>query len=302
MNIIIFTIIEYLKLLRIKQWYKNLVIFLPLFFVGQLLSIGSVENILIGFIALCLVSSANYIINDITDKKSDRAHPEKKTRPIASGAIPVIPAGILALILLAISILIALPFGLFFVSSIMALFLFTLAYSFFLKNEPILDIVMIAINFVIRAVSGVFIINVLISPWLIICPFFIAIFLAVGKRDADLKFLDKEALNHKKVLKFYNQTTTNGLMIIATTCLLMAYSLYAFSKSYLLLLTLPFAVYALFRYYSLVNEGAYIARHPENVYQDWRLTLALSLWTVLLFVIFYLLPNSEYLQTAASHF
>jgi 4-hydroxybenzoate polyprenyltransferase len=282
-------ITEYLRLIRIQQWYKNLVIFLPLFFVGELLKVAILGQVLIGFVALCLVSSSNYIINDIIDAKKDRLHPEKKYRPIASGKVSMWEGGILAFITLALALLIAYPYGIFFLSCVIFLFILTFLYSIYLKNEPVLDVIIIAMNFVVRAVSGAFIIHVIVSPWLILCPFFLALFLAVGKRDADLKVLRSNASKHKEVLKFYDPKTTNGLMIISTTCLIIAYSLYAFSRTELLLLTLPFAIYTIYRYYSLVNSGSKIARHPELAYKDWRIVIAILLWAIMIFVIFYCL-------------
>jgi len=282
-------IIEYLKLVRVHQWYKNLVIFLPLFFVGELLEISMLGKICIGLIALCLISSVNYIVNDIIDIKRDRAHPEKSSRPLAAKKITIPEAVLLAIILLALSIYIAYTLSTLFLISVIFLFMLTLLYSLWLKNETILDVIIIAVNFVVRAVSGAFIIHVTISPWLIVCPFFLAIFLAVGKRDADLKFMKKDATKHKEVLKYYDLQTTNALMVISTTCLIIAYSLYAFSKTSLLLLTLPFAIYTIFRYYTMVNQGSEIARHPEKFYKDYRMVLGILLWIIITFIIFYMI-------------
>lgn len=280
-------LIQYLKLARIPQWYKNLVIFLPIFFTGNIFNIQIIEMTLLGFLSLSFISSANYIINDIIDIKKDKVHPEKKKRPLAAGKVKIFEAIILALIFIAASVFIGISLSSYFLIFIIALFALTLAYSLFLKNEPIIDILIISTNFVLRAISGVFIIKVFISPWLIICPFFLALFLAVGKRDADLKILKENATKHRYVLKYYDQQTTNGLMIISTTCLLMSYSLFAFQKTYLLLLTLPFAIYFIFRYYNLAVSGSEIARHPELSYKDWRLMLSLILWAVLMVAIFY---------------
>lgn len=282
-------ILEYIKLIRVHQWYKNLLIFLPMIFVGELFIKEIWGVMLLGFVALCLISSSNYVLNDIIDVKRDRAHPEKKSRPLALGKVSIIEAIIISLIFLGASIFIAYSLGIGFLACIIFLFLFTLFYSLFLKKEPVADVIAIAINFVIRAVSGAFILKVMISPWIIVCPFFLALFLAVGKRDADLRFMKGNASKHKEVLKHYNLELTNTMMIISTTCLVIAYSLYSFSRTALLLLTLPFAIYAIFRYYSLVINGSEIARHPEKVYKDWRLVIIGALWAILVFAIFYLI-------------
>ena len=280
-------ILEYLKLIRVHQWYKNLVIFLPIFFMGNLLNFSMLKEVFIGMIALCLVSSANYIINDILDVKRDKLHPEKKHRPIASGKVSILEASIIGAVLFALSLYIAQYFSLLFLLSVVFLFISTLAYSLHFKNEPILDMLLIAVNFVVRVISGAFIIKAFISPWLVLCPFFLALFLTIGKRDADLKVLKKDAVKHKEVLKYYDLQTTNGLMVISTTCLILSYSLYAFSRTSWLLSTLPFAIYTIYRYYSLINQGSEIARHPEKIYKDYKLMIGILLWMIITFVIFY---------------
>ena len=196
-------IISIIKLLRPQQWYKNVVIFAAMFFSANLLNIGQLKLTILGFISLCLISSTNYIINDIIDCKEDKKHPEKKKRPIASGAIKKWQAIIIAIITFSFAMYNAfyLTEGFFYI--IIALFVMTQLYSLFLRNEPFLDIILIGINFVLRAISGTFLINTEISPWLIICAFFLALFLGFGKRIADLKILGEKAKEHKKVFLYY---------------------------------------------------------------------------------------------------
>jgi 4-hydroxybenzoate polyprenyltransferase len=281
-------IIEYLKLIRVHQWYKNLLIFLPVFFVGELLEIAILKHAIIGFIALCLVSSANYVINDIIDIKRDRLHPEKKYRPLASGKVSKLEAIIIGALALTGSIIIALNQNKYFFFAIIAIFILTLLYSIKLKDEPILDVMLLSVNFVLRAVSGALLLGIYISPWLIVCPFFLALFLAVGKRGADIKLLKDNAVAHKKVLQHYEKQTINDLMIISTTCLIISYSIYAFSRTYLLLITIPFAAYTIFRYYLLANQGSEIARNPEKAYKDYRIVISALMWIIITFVIIYI--------------
>jgi 4-hydroxybenzoate polyprenyltransferase len=285
-------IADYIKLIRVRQWYKNLVIFLPLFFVGEILNREMLILTLVGFVTLCILSSANYILNDIVDLKNDRIHPEKRTRPLASGNVSVIEAIILFVIMIGISGVLSYKLGMWFLASMILFFIMTTMYTLWLKHEPIIDILMIASNLVIRTVSGVFIIKVLISPWLILCPFFAAIFLAVAKRDADLRLLKGKALNHKKVLKFYTKEVTDSMIIIAATCLIITYSLYALSKTSMMLLTIPFAVYTVLRYYILTIQGSEIARSLEKAYKDVRLMTAVILWGLMLVLVRYILVNS----------
>ena len=279
-----------ISLIRVRQWYKNLLIFLPLIFTGLLFDRPSFINTLIGFFALSFLSSVNYVINDIMDVKKDRTHPEKRMRPIASGKIPVPLATLIALILLIASILIALSFSPYFLVSLGALFFLTLIYSFGLKNEPFVDILLISFNFVLRAISGTFVINTaFISPWLILCPFFLALFLAVGKRESDLLFLGKKAQKHKPVLKFYTPQITNALLIITTTATIMSYAAYAFqSNTGKLVFTLPFAIYVILRYMYHIYEGSEISRNTELIVKDWRLLTGAILWVVSTLAILYL--------------
>ncbi|MGV8150726.1 MAG: UbiA prenyltransferase family protein [Candidatus Woesearchaeota archaeon] len=279
-------IVDYVKLIRPWQWYKNLLIFLAIFFVGEFFEFSLFEKVIYGFIALCLVSSANYILNDILDKNKDRVHPEKKNRPIASGKVSTIEASIIFIVLLSAGFLIAYSLSIPFLIITFALFLTTLLYSLFLKNEPIVDMLIIAINFVIRAIAGTFIIHVSISPWLILCPFFLALFLAAGKRDADLRFV-KNPQEHKKVLKYYNKEILHSILIISATSLITAYAIYALSKNPLLLLTVPIAIYLVIRYYSIIDSGSQIARHPEKIITDWRMIFAIILYFIIAFIVFY---------------
>jgi 4-hydroxybenzoate polyprenyltransferase len=237
---------------------------------------------IIGFVSLCLISSSNYILNDIIDLKKDRQNPEKRTRPLASGSIAVWQAVIMFALFAAGSVYLALSPPKLFLYSVIALFLLTQLYSVWLKKEFFADVLIIGINFVIRAASGTFIINVAISPWLIVGVFFLAIFLAVGKRHAELAVLGDKAASHRATLKQYTREITGALMIITTSLLIMAYSLYSFfSEHRNLFLTLPFALYAIFRYFNLVYSGNAVARHPERVFGDLRMVIAMLLWALL---------------------
>ena len=285
-------LLEYIRLIRIHQWYKNLVIFLALFFIGELFKTAPLEKIFFGFIALCLISSTNYIINDMIDVKKDRLHPEKRNRPLAKKSITIIEAVIIAVIFFISSLSLGYYLGVPFFLVIIFIFISTLAYSLGLKNEPVLDIIMIATNFVVRAVSGALILKVMVSPWLVLCPFFLALFLAVGKRDSEIRVLKNKASSHKEVLKYYTPELISALMIISTTCLIIAYSLYAFSKTTLLLITIPFALYSIFRFYYLVNIGSEIAHNPEMAYKDWHLVISGLAWVFVIFYIFYILDHA----------
>ena len=280
---------QLVNLLRIRQYYKNLLIFLPIVFAQKFFDFNALWLTVLGFIALCLISSTNYIINDILDVKKDRLHPEKRHRPIASGKIKIWQAIIIALILLFISVVLAAYLAMNFLYAVLFLLIFTLIYSLLLKKAVFVDILSISILLVVRAMSGAFIIDVVISQWLIFCIFFLALFLAIGKREADIKLLGKNAVKTRKVLEYYTPEITNALMVVSTTALILSYSLYAFFSQYKnLIYTIPFALYVIFRYFYFVYSGDKIARHPERALLDWKIVFGIVLWALAAFIIIYL--------------
>jgi len=273
--------IEYLKLLRPFQYYKNLVIFTAILFTGKIFYLDDMLSTILGFVALCLMSSVNYVINDIVDAKEDRKHPEKKHRPIASNKIGVFPAILLASILFVASIGIAFTLPMKFLTVITALFMITQVYTFFFKKEPFIDISVIGLNFVLRAVAGALIIGVVISPWLMICAFFLAMFLAISKRKADLLIMKTG---------IYDMETINMIMPTVLGVLLVSYTFYTFLKAQDgLILTIPIVTYSLMRYSFLTNSGSDIARNPEKSFTDTRLLLSIILWGLLVFASMYII-------------
>lgn len=280
--------VDFLRLMRVNQWYKNLVIFLPLIFFAHFFRLNEFLAIILGFFSLCLISSVNYIINDFVDRKNDRLNPEKMDKPLVTGVVKSYQAVILLVVLFVCSILLSFSLSALFMLGVLALFVSSQLYSFFFKEELFLDILFIAANFVIRAVSGTFITNIPISPWLVLCTFFLSMFLSVGKRKSELMLLGGDASNHRKVLKYYSPEITNSLMIIATSLLIMSYALYSFlSKFPHLVWTLPIALYVILRYTYLVYSGSDVARHPERAVRDLRLVLGSILWVLLVFLIIY---------------
>jgi 4-hydroxybenzoate polyprenyltransferase len=273
---------QFLELLRVKQYYKNLIIFLALIFLGKETTFEAIILTFIGFIALCLISSTNYIINDILDKDKDKLHPKKSQRPIASNYYSTTFAGTIAIITaiasLSISILISEKF--FFL--VLLLFFLTLFYSLKLKEEIFLDITLISTNFIIRAISGIIIIEARLSPWLILCTFFLSLLLATGKRIHEFK-TSKE---HKNVLKYYTKDLLNKLLIISTTLLILSYSLYSFLSIYpILIYTIPISAYIILRYLYLIETNSNIPGELENFYKDKQLLTALILWFIVTIII-----------------
>ncbi|MBI4141936.1 UbiA family prenyltransferase, partial [Candidatus Woesearchaeota archaeon] len=207
----------------------------------------------------------------------------------AAGRITKKKAVIEAVLLIIVSMSIALQFqNKLFFASIITIFILTQAYSLFLKKELFADILAIGANFVIRASAGTYALNVKNSPWLILCTFFLSIYLSVGKRAAEATLLGEEAKNHRETLEHYTKEITQPLLIIATTLLITAYSLYSFlSERNTLLYTLPFALYVIFRYFNHIQTGSEIARHPEKVFGDRKILVGIMLWGISTIILLY---------------
>ena len=280
---------DYINLMRIRQWYKNMVVFLAIFFSGNLLEVEFFAITLFAFFSLAFVSSANYIINDLKDKKKDQLNPEKKSRPLASGEITKNKALLLMVALLFTGLVVSFSISTEFFYLTTALFFGSQVYTFFLKEIPFADILTIASLFVIRSISGAFAINVFVSPWLILCPFFLSLFLSVGKRQAEVSFLKDLATNTRKVLEKYNNGLTNYLMIISTTLLIVSYSLYSFLSEHPgLIYTLPIALFVVFHYLYLTTKKSSFARHPEKVLKNKQMVLGIVIWIVATSLLIYL--------------
>ncbi len=259
---------NYIKLLRPPQWIKNLFVFVPLIFSKHLFHKEYLITSLLAFIVFCLISSVVYIINDIADVKSDRLHPQKKLRPIASGKINVAEAIISACVLFVISFLFLQKFNFYFIALLGIYFVLNVFYSFVLKNIVLLDIFSIAAGFMIRVLAGAFVINVEISSWLILTTMFISLFLAVMKRRSELNLNENlEFIATRKVLQYYSQNFTDQMATVASAGVIICYALYTVSERTItifhtdhLIYTTPFVVFGIFRYMYLV----YMNQKGEN--------------------------------------
>lgn len=279
---------DFMRTMRPQQWYKNTLVFLAIIFSGNLFSIPLILQTLTAFASFCALSSSTYIINDLADRKKDRLHPEKRLRPIASGAINTSAAVIFSILLLSLGIYLSMFLPQTFTYAAIAYFGLSQLYTFLLKKEAFLDILTIATNFVIRAVAGAFAISVVVSPWLILGVFFLAIYLVLGKRRADIMLLKTKASSHRETLAHYTPQLTSQFGTIATTCLVITYTLYVFfGTQTALYITLPIALYALFRYETLITTGSKTARHPERAFLDPRMCASIIIWATLVIIIIY---------------
>ena len=281
--------------MRPRQWPKNGFVFVALLFDGKLFHLPSVLAALGAFVLLCLMSGAVYLMNDLVDIESDRQHPIKKNRPLPSGQVS--PG--LAAVVAGLSAVISLVAGYFLsieLAVILLLYLLTqVAYTFKLKHVVLIDVLTIAAGFVLRIAAGVAVIEVeRFSPWLYVFGGFLALFMALGKRRAELILLGGSASNHRAILEDYNLDLIDRLQSIVTTSAVVAYSLYTFlaeglPENHAMMLTIPFVLYGIFRYLYLIHirdEGG----APEDILlRDRPMQITLLLYGVMVFVALYLL-------------
>lgn len=273
--------------MRPKQWYKNLILFVGIVFSMNLLNIQMWINVISAFIIFCMLSGSEYIINDIIDIEKDRKHPKKCKRPIASGELKTSHALLFTITLAIIGGGGAYLINTHFIAISISYFLLIIFYSLFLKHIIIVDFLVISIGFVIRAVAGCLAIEVLISSWLIICAFLLALFLALGKRRHELVLLGEEAKNHRKILREYSTNMLDQMIAITTGALIVSYSMYTFlTDNIYMMLTIPFVIYGLFRYLFLIHARN-IGGEPEMLFKDKGMLTSIISWTALVVLILY---------------
>ncbi len=248
--------------LRPKQWSKNLLIFAGyLFTIEQGHPPAVLAKVVVAFAIFCAVSGAGYIFNDILDAEQDRKHPRKRKRPIASGELNPITAIVFAFVLAALGIATSFYLSFFFGLLTVVYILLTLAYSRFLKHIVIVDLLVIAAGFVIRAAAGAVVIDVTISPWLLVCTTLLALFLGLAKRRGEMVNLENGGVECRRILDEYTAPMLDQMLNIAASASLMAYFLYTFTPTSAtgnahpyMMITVPFVIYGLFRYLFLVHS------------------------------------------------
>jgi 4-hydroxybenzoate polyprenyltransferase len=271
--------------LRPAQWVKNLLVFAALVFSRQAGDPQMVVDSVVAFILFCAASSGVYLLNDLVDREADRRHPLKKDRPIASGAVPPGLAGFISVLLLSLSVAFGFVLGVPFALTILAYVLLQLAYSFALKRLVILDVFCVAFGFVLRAAAGARAVNVMISPWLLVCSLTLALFLALGKRRHEVVLLEISAREHRASLIQYSTYFLDQMIGVVTATTVMAYALYTLSpdtverfSTHNLVFTLPFVLYGVFRYLFLVHQKQEGGNPTKMFLTDAALLVNTALW------------------------
>ena len=308
----------YLEALRPRQWTKNLVLFAPLVFAERAFHQPSMVRAVAAFMVFCALSGAVYLLNDLRDLEQDRRHPSKRNRPLASGRLGRRQAMVMAVVVLAAALSGAwlLDPGLLttvdvvglesapllsadgrapsFLSACLAYLLLQVAYTLWLKHVVILDVMVVSIGFVVRAVAGAVVIRVDISHWLLVCTIFLALFLSLAKRRHEVVLLEDDASSHRRSLAEYDLTGLDLMISMVGAVTLVAYALYTTSEdtrikfgTVRLSLTLPFVIYGIFRYIYLVRRHDEGGDPSMSLLSDRPLLLAVALWGLAVVAILY---------------
>lgn len=280
--------------LRPRQWVKNLFVFAGLVFGEKLLDPAAVALAAATFAVFCALSGAIYLLNDVVDRERDRVHPTKSRRPIAAGRLPVGVAVGAAVGLLAAALGASLAIGVAVALVALTYALLLVAYSAWLKHVVIVDVLVVAAGFVLRAAAGALAIQVEISGWLLICTILAALFLALGKRRHEYLTMGEQAVRHRPILAQYSAGLLDQMIAVVTASTLTAYALYTMSPetvarfhTRLLPITLPFVLYGIFRYLYLLYHQQ-MGGNPSDLFlNDQALRLNTLLWVLAILLIIY---------------
>lgn len=281
--------------LRPHQWSKNLLVFAAVMFSGELVHPDRLIKSLLTFFLFSFVAGCIYVWNDLKDIAEDRLHPAKKYRPIAAGKIKPRQALLFAVILLVFSF-VASCFVSINLTLILILYsILNFLYSNYLKYIVILDILVVAVGYVLRAVAGGVAINVAISPWLLVCTFFLALFLVIGKRRAELVRWGENSVDYRPILLEYNASILDQMISVVTAATIIGYALYTLDVqtvqkfgTYNFIYTVPFVVYGVFRYFYLIYKKD-LGGTPEMILiQDRHILINILFWVLTVFFLIYL--------------
>jgi 4-hydroxybenzoate polyprenyltransferase len=287
--------VAYLKLLRPKDWAKNLFLFIPLFFAGEIFDPEKIIKICWGVLAFCCIASSIYIINDYRDIEDDRKHPVKSKRPLASGAVSPAVALVICALLVIAGFALAWWIRDKFLFVLGIYFVINLAYSLGLKSIPILDIIILAIGFVLRIKAGSVIARIGLSEWIIIMVFLLAIFMAIGKRRDDVLLKLSSGTDMRKSIKGYNLEFLNTLLALVCAVIIVAYFMYTMSDevkhrlgTYRLYYTCLFVMAGIMRYLQIIFVSADSGSPTKILYKDRFIQITLLLWIASFISILYI--------------
>lgn len=271
--------------LRPKQWVKNVVLLAGILFtLDRQHSLTDILRTAAALAVFCALASAIYLINDICDVDQDRKHPRKRRRPIAAGYVSIPLAWGTAVLLAVVGLCGAALLGTDFALTSLGYVILTVTYSYILKHQVLVDVMALAGCYVLRAVAGAVVIHVDISPWLLVCTWLGALLIGLAKRRNELVTLD-DAGSHRKILEEYTVGMLDQFIVTVTGCTLMAYILYTFSSQTahgrpLMMLTIPFVTYGLFRFFYLIHRHGKGGDPSSELIEDRNLLVCGILWAL----------------------
>lgn len=285
-----------LRLMRPKQWIKNSFVLAPLIFSKELFDAEPLLTAVMAFAAFCLTASCVYIINDMSDIEADRAHPEKRTRPLASGAISTTQASILLAVLLALSVGLSASMRPRFHLVLITYFVMNIAYSVKLKEIVLVDVFIIAAGFMLRVLGGAFAIGVQVSSWIVLCTLFTSLFLGFAKRRGELQLLQQiRPPAERKVLTSYGIGFIDQMLTIAAAGAVISYALYTVAPRTIetfgtekLIYTTVFVIYGMFRYLYLIHMKNSTENPTNAVVSDLPIVAVTILWALTCVAVIYL--------------
>lgn len=287
-------IVELGKLIRLKHWIKNLFLFIPLFFAGQIFNTHLYINLLLGFLAFSTIASCIYILNDLKDIVNDRAHPKKKLRPLAAGTVSIKTAYYLLPLLFITGIILAYYISIKFTFVLLIYFCLNLAYTLGLKKISILDIIIVAIGFVLRIKAGAVIANVPLSQWAIVMVFLLALFIAIAKRRDDLIIKSKTGIDMRAASMHYNLEYLNTALSLISGIIIVSYLMFTLSHeviermgTYRLFYTSLFVIAGIFRYLQLALVENNTGSPTELLYKDRFIQLVIIFWILSFYLLIY---------------
>ena len=293
MQFLFINIYGLLRTLRPRQWIKNIFVFAALVFDQKLTDWTLLGRTIFAFVLFCMISSTVYIINDLADIEKDKLHPKKKRRALPAGQLQPWFAILSAVGILAVCLPLSFWLDPYFFLIVLVYFLMNIAYSFVLKNIVIIDVMVVTAGFVLRVAAGVVVAEAeRFSPWLYLCMLFLALFLSIGKRRNELILLAAGANSHRKILDEYNVKLLDDMTHLVTAGAVISYSLYTFSATnlppnHLMMLTIPFVIYGVFRYQYLIDVKGEGGAPEMLLYTDLPLLLDFVLFGLTVVLIMY---------------
>lgn len=277
------------EIMRPRHWIKNIFVVAPLVFAPLAVNLNNALNVLVSFIIFCATASAIYMINDIADVERDRQHPDKRSRPIASGELSANAAAAFSVAIIFASIILSLALSFSLTLIVLLYIAINLAYSFWLKHVVIIDVFCVASGFLLRIMSGAIVINVIPGPWILICTLLLALFLALGKRRHELILLQDKQKDAKQrpVLVNYSSSLVDQLITVVTSITIIAYLLYTLEPHTIRRLDAPylfttgfFVILGVFRYLYIVHKGTLAGNPVELVFKDLPFLFVVLAWAV----------------------